>query len=368
MAALAYSHVDRLIHRVAFCHRAVQDVLADIEDQIYGRLWRDLPVVRPIFVTSLPRAGTTLLLEVLSRLPGIATHRYRDMPFVRAPVLWQRLSGRFQTSLDAVERAHGDGMRINPDSPEAFEETIWLARCPDHYRPDGIRTWTAVTPRFAAELAGQMRRIVALRREGGVEMTRYLSKNNANIGRIAALRAAFPDADIVVPLRDPLAQARSMHRQHLRFSDLHARDAFARRYMADIGHFEFGALHRPILFEGVADVARQYRPDQIEYWIGYWSAAFRHVAAQDGVTFVDHAGFCQAGGRGLQVICERLGLDADPAAVQAASAQIMPNHDSEPSERLIEGLDEARRLYSDLSARSLFGPTAALPRRRESQQ
>jgi len=84
VSASPYSRLDRLTHRVAFGHRAVQDILAEIEATAFGKLWRDQPLVRPIFITSLPRAGTTLLLEVLARVVSVATHTYRDMPFVRA--------------------------------------------------------------------------------------------------------------------------------------------------------------------------------------------------------------------------------------------------------------------------------------------
>lgn len=354
MGASSYSRLDRLTHRVAFSHRAVQDILAEIEATAFSKLWRDQPLERPIFITSLPRAGTTLLLEVLARVTSVATHTYRDMPFVRAPILWSRLSRRFRTSREATERAHGDGMMISADSPEAFEETVWIANFADHYRRHGIRLWHAPAPDFASELADHMRRILVLRCGGILPGARYLSKNNANIARIGVLRSAFPDAHILVPLRDPLAQARSMQRQHLRFVERHAEDRFAERYMADIGHFEFGALHRPILFEGVDELASRYGPDQLEYWIGYWIAAYRHLAEQGGVTFLDHARFCHDGRGNFLRLCEELGLAADPVCVRKAEQQIRQQRDPKPPAAGPEGLDEARELFEALRARSLF--------------
>lgn len=354
MESRGYSALDRLTHRIAFAHRGVQEVLADIELQLWGREWRDLPLQPPVFVTSLPRAGTTLLLEVLARLSGVATHTYRDMPFVRAPILWRRLSGRHRTGQAAAERAHGDGILIGPDSPEAFEEVLWLARFPGHFATDGIRLWTQPEPKFAAELADHMRRILLLRRGEAAASARYVSKNNANIARLPLLRAAFPEAQVLVPLRDPLAQARSMHRQHLRFAERHRTDAFGRRYMADIGHFEFGAAHRPILFEGMAGVAARFRPDQLEYWVGYWTAAYRHLAGQEGITFLDHAGFCRDAGANFPRLCAGLGLAPDPAAVAAAVAQTRPEPRAGADGAGTEGLDAARALFARLQAASLF--------------
>lgn len=353
MNPASYSRIDRLTHRIAFCHRAVQDVLAEVEAATFGRTWRDQPLARPIFVTSLPRAGTTLLLQVLSRMQSVATHTYRDMPFVRAPILWSRLAGGFRAARTAGERAHGDGVMVDFDSPEAFEETVWLARFPEHYKECGIVPWRGPVPRFMAEFADHMRRVIVLRRPGATAIVRYLSKNNANIARIGVLRSAFPDAQIVVPIRNPLDQARSMYRQHLRFASLHATDRFARRYMADIGHFEFGALHRPILFERMDSVTARYKPDQLEYWIAYWTVAYGHLAQERGVTFVDHDRFCRDGGRSFQLLCELLGLSAEPVAARMAAQQITPKRPSESVDREPDNLEEARELFHELCAQSL---------------
>ena len=79
------------------------------------------------FVTSLPRVGTTLLLDVLSALPAFASHTYRHMPFVLCPILWDRISSGFRKEAELDEREHGDGIMIGYDSSEAFEEIIWMA-------------------------------------------------------------------------------------------------------------------------------------------------------------------------------------------------------------------------------------------------
>ena len=48
---------------------------------------------------------------------------YADMPFILAPNLWSKINLNHQTELS--ERAHGDGILINSESPEAFEEVFW---------------------------------------------------------------------------------------------------------------------------------------------------------------------------------------------------------------------------------------------------
>ena len=55
------------------------------------------------------------------------TLTYRDMPFILAPLLWDKISRPLRKAGEKVERAHGDGMMVSFDSPEAFEEVVWLA-------------------------------------------------------------------------------------------------------------------------------------------------------------------------------------------------------------------------------------------------
>ena len=56
------------------------------------------------------------------------------------------------------------------------------------------------------------------------------------------------EGKIIVPFREPVAQASSLLTQHTRFLTMHREHEFTRRYMADIGHFEFGLLHRRYIF------------------------------------------------------------------------------------------------------------------------
>src|SRR5262245_43286282 len=83
--AEGYSGMDRALHRVAFATYDVQADLADIEDRLFAAHLGSITNQRPVFITSLPRAGTTLLLECCAALDEFASHTYRDMPFVMIP-------------------------------------------------------------------------------------------------------------------------------------------------------------------------------------------------------------------------------------------------------------------------------------------
>jgi Sulfotransferase family len=305
---LNYSRLDRLLHRIAFAAPFVQLTAADIEKVLLASWFDSLRVQRPIFITSLPRAGTTLLLEVLASCPSLASHVYRDMPFVMAPVLWSRLSGPFRQPQTLQERAHGDGMKIGFDSPEAFEEILWRAFWPRKYSRT-IALWRAEDTRQEARafFLDHMKKIIALRRPNRAADVRYLSKNNANIARLDLIGRMFADAQILVPVRRPLEHARSLLRQHLNFLEMHKTTPFVRQYMNDLGHYEFGEVHRPIAFPRLDELTAGRDPRTIDYWLGYWIAGFEYVLLhRSRVVVLSYESSCADPLRALRAVWARL--------------------------------------------------------------
>ena len=290
-------------------------MLADLEKRFFGHLYEGIAGHQPIFVTSLPRAGTTLLLEALHRFSAVATHSYRDMPFLMAPLIWARLTGSFRKSATLSERAHGDGMTVGFDSPEAFEEIIWHAFWPEKYGDDLIYLWDLDDAKEEARafFSEHMRKIIALRRPERPRDGRYLSKNNANIARLGLIRHMFPDSTVVVVVRNPWDHAASLLRQHLNFATLHGKEPFTRRYMADLGHFEFGDLHKPFAFSGLELLLTNREPKMLDYWLAYWIAAFDHVLAhRESVIVLSYEATCRNAGAALQTLSRQLGiLDLD---------------------------------------------------------
>lgn len=286
-----YSPMDKALHDFAFASSDRQIRLGRLENRLYRRSIAAERAERPVFITSLPRAGTTIMLEGLSALPDFASATYRHMPFTLSPLLWGGFSKSFRKAGDLAERAHGDGISVGIDSPEAFEEMLWMAFWPEHYASDHITPWDgrASDEGFENFFRQHMAKIVATKPQA----VRYISKNNANIARLDLIQRIFPDAATVLPVRNPRAQVKSLLRQHERFTDLHRREPFARRYMEGIGHFEFGGALRPIRFDGApGEMAGAKHAD---FWLRYWIAAYEHVLKTAGpnAIFVDHDALCE---------------------------------------------------------------------------
>jgi hypothetical protein len=323
-----YSAFDKALHRLAFASPFVQRALAELENDLFGRALAAVQSRREVFIAGLPRAGTTLLLELLYRTGEFATFTYRDMPFIYAPLIWDRVSKTYRRQSELAERAHGDGLEISFDSPEAFEEVVWLA----YLKQVLVREKTMaplrpeqMTNECADALRAAIRKLLVLRRndDGNAPPRRYLSKNNANLSRIEVLRAAFPTATIAIAFREPAAQVASLMRQHSLFCERHARDPFSRSYMEWIGHYEFGANWRPIDFDGwLEGSALPDRPDA-DFWMRYWIAAYSYAlsAGRERVRFVDFDRLLREGKPELERLAGAIEL-ANPRALLQQSAAL----------------------------------------------
>lgn len=253
--------------------------LANAETKIRAADIEDIAIDRPVFVCGLARAGTTILLETLARHPQLGSHRYSDDPFVFTPIFWNRFLARLpKTGAAPVERAHADGIAVTPDSPEAFEEMIWMAFFSGLHDPRCSAVLDADTnqPGFENFLCSHIRKLLWVRGR-----PRYLSKANYHVTRLAYLLKLFPDARFVLPLRQPSAHIASLMKQHRLFCAGERRHPDALDHMRRVGHFEFGLDRRPInTGDGVmpAILAAFERGEEVLGWALYWASLHRYVA------------------------------------------------------------------------------------------
>ncbi len=138
-------------------------------------------------------------------------------------------------------------MYIGFNSPEAFEEIIWLFYMRNSIVSGShIRTLSVgkQCSEFEKGFKENIKKLLAVNETE--KRLRYLSKNNANISRIELINKIFPSSSIIVPFRNPLSQVGSLMIQHQKFIEIHKQDAFAKKYMKWLGHFDFGGNFKPI--------------------------------------------------------------------------------------------------------------------------
>jgi hypothetical protein len=319
----SYGILERWLHWVALEPASVRHLAFELERQ-FALPKRPIPATSSlgkiadpadgaVYVCGLARSGTTKLLRILSELDAFRSLTYRDMPFVLAPNLWKQITRHSQKRSVTKERAHGDGILVDFDSPEGFEEVFWHTFGTRTLDPSSFGVDAPSAEALAA--FADYRALVANPRTEPVPangiLRRYLSKNNSNLLRLPSL-CADPTATVLIVYRNPVATARSLHRQHLRFCTAQTENRFTRTYMGWLAHHEFGLDHLPFCF-AVPALDTSLTPDDPNYWLDYWNAVYQHVLAQSSLRLhlVNHDALCAEPVSTLEAIFALLDVEAD---------------------------------------------------------
>lgn len=316
-------------------------LLADLETDFVARRLDHVVIDRPVFLTGLARSGTTILLTLLSRAHRVATHRYRDFPFLEMPFFWNWFQDHFasQSTCGPRERIHADRIMITPDSPEAFEEPLWQSHFDWLHDPRRVHVLdeTVARPDFEDAFSTHLRKILSLR-----DGDRYLSKGNYNVTRIRYLARLFRDARFIVPIREPVSHVHSLVQQHRLFSRLAIEDARVPVYLRAAGHYEFGAQRTPInvCAEHVGRIEAAWQDgDNYRGYARQWAAIYRYVeelrsstsGLAERITIIRYEDLCTNPQRALKELLAATSLvDRDgrvraTAETIAASATASPN-------------------------------------------
>lgn len=290
------------------------------------------PVEQPVYVTGLARSGSTMLLEMLNWQPDVVTHRYRDFPMLSVPVLWNRFLDYAARHPGAPrERAHRDGIVVTRESPEAFEEVLWMSFFPDLHdmAHSSVLDGHARHPEFEAFYRDHIRKLVMLR-----EGRRYVSKGNYNVTRLEYLLKIFPDARFVVPVRNPYWHVASLMKQQRLFLAGQQNNPRALAHLQRAGHFEFGVDRRAIHTgdeEAVAEIQDCWRNGrEVEGWARYWSLVYDFVMARlaanpalaQATLILPYEALCREPAKTAKILYEHCGFPPEPSLLERARAQV----------------------------------------------
>ena len=219
-----YTWLQQKLHKFALSSQLIREVTFDLESSIYSSNENN---DEHVFVMGLARSGTTVLLNALYESHEFASLTYEDMPFILAPNIWNKINFK-KKDINFFKRAHGDGLKVSLESPEAFEESFWMTF--DQTEKDTLKKFKNYVNLISHKY----------------NKYRYLSKNNQNIKRVELISKTFPNAKILIPFRHPLQHAYSLFVQHKKFINFSKEDKFISNYMKWIGHSEFGPNYIPI--------------------------------------------------------------------------------------------------------------------------
>jgi hypothetical protein len=242
-----YNFIQKSLHDLLFSQKFVNKSLFELEKIIYLKK-KNILNQSQIFITGLPRSGTTSLLNFIYSSNEFASLKYSNMPFILSPNFSKLLNKK---TLEKKERLHLDKITYDLNSPEAFDEVFF------NNDIEFIRN----------ELLNYLKLILLSENK-----TKYISKNNLNFKRINLISSLLPKSIFLIPIREPLQHSYSLIMQHMHFCKLQKKDDFIRRYMNYLGHNEFGLNHKTW-----NNSVNFHDLNNINYWIEQWFLFYSNI-------------------------------------------------------------------------------------------
>ena len=265
-----YSFLQKTLHKISLGNKLIKKSLFEIEKNFFLKK-ENFIYNNHIFITGLPRSGTTSLLNFFYLSDDYASPTYNDMPFILSPNLFSKFS--FNKKIKKKERIHNDGIQYDQDSPDSFDEVLFLTFDESEIIHNYVNFISLILNKY--------------------NKTKYLSKNNYNYKRTEQIISKFPNSSILIPFRDPLQHANSLISQHFLFSEKQNSDHFILEYMNFLGHFEFGINHKswfkPVKYNNF---------NEINYWIEQWYLFYSRLEKKNlnknlNIFFINYENLCK---------------------------------------------------------------------------
>jgi hypothetical protein len=261
-----YSGAEKFLHRFYLSNYFISKASFELEASLFEKEVNSQNIEQIVFVTGLARSGTTAIMRTLYQTGVFASLTYNNMPFLFMPNLWKN-----KKAMALKQRAHQDGIMVNGDSPEEFDEYFWKVFLKDQYIGESLTKHDIPT-----DVLTKYQTYVSLicKSQG---KKRYLSKNNNNLLRIEALQK-LGYVKIIFMYRHPLDHSSSLLKLHQKFTLMQKQDPFILEYFNYLGHHEFGSNHKQFKFStNPTENFDQYPTSDINYWLSNWINYYNHL-------------------------------------------------------------------------------------------
>ena len=213
------------------------DTIVKLEDLFFKD--KDINLKTPIFITGMPRSGTTLVTHILHDTKKYGSFLYKDYPFPELPLFWNKFNDLYYKSAEDQKRIHNDDLLVNKNSPENLDEFIWKRLFQNHYKEfDSFLDENFSNPEFENNYIRSIKKVLFVRKKN-----QYLAKNNYIIFRIKYLLKFIPSAKFIVCIRNPNDTCYSLEKIHKRFIEVNKIREY-KNFEKNFLHYEFGNSRR----------------------------------------------------------------------------------------------------------------------------
>ncbi len=344
--------------------------LGNLESRMLAGRLANVRVDRPVYICGLPRAGTTISLQMLSEHPDVTTHKYADFLMPYAPYAWNWIFPR--VPVDAmrkpVPRIHRDRIQVTRDSAEMGEEILWEHFFP-HIHDESERSvldGDTSNPAFERFYSEHLRKLLLSRGR-----PRYFSKAIMCVIRMQYLLRMFPDARFLLYVRNPVDHVASLLKQDRIWDEIDREDPRQIEIIELTGHHEFGCrqimanVGDPAVLKEIHDLrdAGRIARARARYWSYVYDFVLKQIASDPdlakAVCIVRYEDLCSDSGETIDRIVRHTELSPEPfAATRAAYTEKLslpdyyrPKFDASELADIVEVTDAvARRFDYDVAA------------------
>lgn len=344
--------------------------LGNLESRMLAGRLANVRVDRPVYICGLPRAGTTISLQMLSEHPDVTTHKYADFLMPYAPYAWNWIFPRVPVNAmrKPVPRIHRDRIQVTRDSAEMGEEILW-----EHFFPyihdeskRSVLDRDTSNPAFERFYSEHLRKLLLSRGR-----PRYFSKAIMCVIRMQYLRRMFPDARFLLYVRNPVDHVASLLKQDRIWDEIDREDPRQIEIIELTGHHEFGCRQimanvgdAAVLKEihELRDAGRTVRA-RARYWSYVYDFVLNQIASDPdlakAVCIVRYEDLCSDSGTTIDRILRHTELAPEPfAATREAYTEKLslpdyyrPKFDASELADIVEVTDAvARRFDYDVAA------------------
>lgn len=298
-----YSELSKLLHRMVLNNYNIGQKLFKKEIKRIDKKKR-IRNEKFVIVSGLARAGTTSLMNDLSKIEQFATLNYANMPFLMCPNLWAKFYK--PKSKELKERSHKDGIKIGLDSNEALEEYFFKVKANDAFINESSLTEYMIPEKDYQHYIDYQTIIK------DDDQKIYLAKNNNFILRYKSVRKLNADFLMVILYRDPLTHAASLMEKHKDYQKLQSDDPFVLEYMNWLGHHEFGLNQKPFIFEESEDFS-ELSKEAMDYWLKSWINYYSYALKlkEKNTLFVSYDHYCEKPTDTIQLVLDRINLKTE---------------------------------------------------------
>lgn len=259
-----YNLIQKTLHNLCFNFSIINKSLYELEKLFFLKKTHlnSTQNQKHVFITGLPRSGTTCLLNYIYNNGEYASLKYENMPFLFSLNINSKVYN--QKDFDPIVRAHNDRISFNLNSPEAFDEVF-------------LNSFNSQELKY--EIINYISLILKFN-----DKNTYLSKNNKNYERINFLKSIFPNSKFIIPFRHPLQHSISLLKQQNNFTKLQNKEKFILNYMNFLGHNEFGLNHKPWFTPKF-----YFNKNEINYWLEQWIKFYDFIYLK----YKDEANYCK---------------------------------------------------------------------------